>query len=154
MGLLDNVKGMLGGQKGSKGGQGEAGQGEGGQGEGGQGGDGGLQALTKMLGANGGVQGLMAKMSSNGLGQQVQSWIGTGENKPVSGQQVSQSLDTDSLNKMAQETGTTPEKASEQVAKVLPEMVDKATPDGQVPKQGDDPLSKGMDAIKSMLAKR
>jgi uncharacterized protein YidB (DUF937 family) len=135
MGLLDNVMGKLGGQKGE------------GEGEGGS-----LQALTKMLSANGGVQGLMAKMSSNGLGQQVQSWVGTGENKPVSGAQVSQALDTDSLNKMAQETGSTPEKVSDDVAKVLPEVVNKATPDGQVPKQGDDPLSKGVDAIKGMFA--
>ena len=135
MGLLDNVMGKMGGQKGD-----------------GEGSEGSLQALTKMLGANGGVQGLMAKMSSNGLGQQVQSWVGHGENKPVSGAQVSQALDTDSLNKMAQETGSTPEKVSEDVAKVLPEVVNKATPDGQVPKQGDDPLSKGVDAIKGMFA--
>jgi uncharacterized protein YidB (DUF937 family) len=137
MGLLDNVMGKLGGKK---------------DGESGQGSDSSLQALTKMLSTNGGVQGLMTKMSSNGLGQQVQSWIGHGENKPVSGSQVSQALDTDSLNKMAQETGSTPEKVSDDVAKVLPEMVNKATPDGQVPKQGDDPLSKGVDAIKGMFA--
>jgi uncharacterized protein YidB (DUF937 family) len=136
MGLLDNVMGKLGGQKG----------------EGGQGGEGSLQALTKMLSANGGVQGLMAKMSSSGMGQQVQSWVGTGENKPVSGDQVAQALDTDSLNKLASETGTTPEKASENVAKVLPQVVDKATPGGQVPPQGDDPLSKGLDALKGMFA--
>jgi uncharacterized protein YidB (DUF937 family) len=139
MGLLDNVMGKLGGKK---------------DGGAGQEGEGSLQALTKMLSANGGVQGLMAKMSSNGLGQQVQSWIGTGENKPVSGAQVSQALDTDSLNKMAQETGSTPEKVSDDVAKVLPEVVNKATPDGQVPKQGDDPLSKGVDAIKGLLARK
>ncbi len=139
MGLLDNVMGKLGGQQG---------------GEGGKGGDGGLQALTKLLSANGGVQGLMAKLSSNGLGQQVQSWVGTGENKPVTGAQVSQALDTDSLSKMARETGTTPEKVSEHVAQVLPEVVDKATPNGKVPAQGDDPLSKGMDAIKGMFAHR
>jgi uncharacterized protein YidB (DUF937 family) len=137
MGLLDNVMGKLGGQQ---------------DGQGAEGGEGSLQALTKLLSANGGVQGLMAKMSSNGLGQQVQSWVGTGENKPVSGAQVSQALDTDSLNKMAQETGSTPEKVSDDVAKVLPEVVNKATPDGQVPKQGDDPLSKGVDAIKGMFA--
>jgi uncharacterized protein YidB (DUF937 family) len=137
MGLLDNMKGMLGGQK-----DGGAAGGD----------DGGLQALTKMLGANGGVQGLMSKMSSNGMSQQVQSWIGHGENKPVSGEQVSKALDTDSLNKMAKETGSTPEKVSDDVAKVLPEMVNKATPDGQVPPQGDDPLSKGVDAIKGMFA--
>jgi uncharacterized protein YidB (DUF937 family) len=106
-----------------------------------------------MLSANGGVQGLMAKLTSNGQAQQVKSWVGAGENKPVSGTQVQEVLDTDSLNKMAKEAGTTPDKVSEDVAKILPEMVDKATPHGQVPPQGDDPLSKGMDAIKNMFAK-
>ena len=139
MGLLDDIKDKIGGKPGQGGDTGQAG-------------DGGLQSLTKLLSANGGVQGIMAKLTSSGLGQQVQSWVGTGENKPVSGAQVSQALDTDSLNKMAQETGSTPEKVSDDVAKVLPEVVDKATPDGQVPKQGDDPLSKGVDAIKGMFA--
>jgi uncharacterized protein YidB (DUF937 family) len=140
--MFDNVMGKLGGQPGGEGGQG------------GQGGQVGLQALTKLLSANGGVQGLMAKLSSNGMGQQVQSWVGTGDNKPVSGPQVAQALDTDSLSKMAAETGTTPEKVSENVAQVLPQVVDKATPGGQVPKQGDDPLSKGLDALKGMFAQR
>ncbi len=132
MGMLDSAMAKLGGDQGA---EGRA-----------------SQSLTKMLNANGGVQGLMTKLSSSGAGQQVQSWVGHGENKPVSGAQVQQALDTDSLSKMAQQAGTTPEKVSEHVAQVLPEVVDKATPQGEVPKQGDDPLSKGMDAIKGMFA--
>jgi uncharacterized protein YidB (DUF937 family) len=132
MGFLDNALSKLGGQQGE---------------------EGGLASLTKMLKANGGLQGLMAKLTSNGQAQQVQSWVGTGENKPVSPAQVQEALDTDSLNKMAQEAGTTPEKVSENVAKILPEVVNKATPKGEVPPQGDDPLSKGIDAIKGIFAK-
>ena len=141
MGLLDDIKDKIGGKPGQGGDTGQAG-------------DGGLQSLTKLLSANGGVQGIMAKLTSSGLGQQVQSWVGTGENKPVSGDQVAKALDTDSLNKMAQETGTTPQQASDEVAQALPEVVDKATPGGQVPQQGDDPLHKGMDAIKGMFARK
>jgi uncharacterized protein YidB (DUF937 family) len=140
MGLFDNAMARLNGQ--------QDGQGSGG------GAEKGLQALTKLLNDNGGMPGLMAKLNSNGLGQQVQSWIGTGQNKAVSGAQVAQALDTGSLDKMAQDTGTTPEQASEHVAQVLPEVVDKATPNGQVPQPGDDPLSKGLDAIKGMFAHR
>jgi uncharacterized protein YidB (DUF937 family) len=132
MGFLDSALSKLGGQQGE---------------------EGGLSSLTKMLKENGGLQGLMAKLSSNGQAQQVQSWVGTGENKPVSPAQVQEALDTDSLNKMAQEAGTTPEKVSENVAKILPEVVNKATPKGEVPPQGDDPLSKGIDAIKGIFAK-
>jgi uncharacterized protein YidB (DUF937 family) len=132
MGFLDDIVGKLGGKQGQ---------------------EGGLASLTKMLSANGGLQGLMAKLTSNGQAQQVKSWVGTGDNKPVSGTQVQEALDTDSLNKMAKEAGTTPEKVSEDVAQILPEMVDKATPQGQVPAQGDDPLAKGIDAIKNIFAK-
>jgi uncharacterized protein YidB (DUF937 family) len=133
MGFLDDMMGKLGGQQGK---------------------EGGMASLSKMLSDNGGVQGLMAKLTSNGQEGEVQSWVGKGENKPVSGAQVKEALDTDSLNKMAKEAGTTPDKVSDDVAKILPEMVDKATPEGKVPPQGDDPLSKGIGAIKGMFAKR
>ena len=132
MGMLDSAMAQLGGDQGTQGG---------------------VSSLTTMLSANGGIQGLVSKLSGSGAGQQVQSWIGHGENKPVSGAQVQQALDPDSLSKMAQQAGTTPDQVSEQVARVLPEVVDKATPQGEVPQQGgDDPLSKGMDAIKGMFA--
>lgn len=133
MGFLDDVLGKIGGQQGQ---------------------EGGLNSITKLFNANGGLQGIMAKLSSNGQGQQVQSWVGTGDNQPVSGSQVREALSDDSLNKMAQQAGTTPEKVSDDVAQILPQMVNKATPQGQVPPQGDDPFAKGIGAIKNMFAKR
>jgi uncharacterized protein YidB (DUF937 family) len=133
MGFLDDVLGKIGGQQGQ---------------------EGGLNSITKLFNANGGLQGIMAKLSSNGQGQQVQSWVGTGDNQPVSGSQVREALSDDSLNKMAQQAGTTPEKVSDDVAQILPQMVNKATPQGQVPPQADDPFAKGIGAIKNMFAKR
>jgi uncharacterized protein YidB (DUF937 family) len=133
MGFLDDVMGKIGGQQGQ---------------------EGGLASITKLFSANGGLQGVMAKLTSNGQGEQVQSWVGTGDNQPVTGAEVRQALDDDSLNKMAQQAGTTPDKVSDDVARVLPQMVNKATPQGQVPAQGDDPFAKGLDAIKKMFAGR
>jgi uncharacterized protein YidB (DUF937 family) len=119
---------------------------------GGQGGqEGGLGALSKLFSSNGGLQGVTSKLSSGGLGQQVQSWIGHGKNEPVTGQQVQECLDTDSLDQLAQQTGQTPEQASAQVARVLPEMVNQATPQGAMP--SDDPFSKGVAALKSMVSR-
>jgi uncharacterized protein YidB (DUF937 family) len=118
---------------------------------GGQGGqEGGLGALSKLVNSNGGLQGLTSKLSSGGMGQQVQSWVGHGKNEPVAGQQVQEALDTDSLNQLAQQTGQTPEQASAQVARVLPEMVNQATPQGTMP--SDDPFSKGVAALKHMVS--
>jgi uncharacterized protein YidB (DUF937 family) len=132
MGFFDDVLGKIGGQQGE---------------------EGGLSSVTRMLRDNGGLQGVMGKLTGSGLGRQVQSWVGDGQNQPISGSQVKDALDDDSLNKMAQQAGTTPDKVSDEVAKILPDMVDKATPQGQVPQQGQDPLSKGSDAIKNMFAR-
>jgi uncharacterized protein YidB (DUF937 family) len=133
MGFMDDVLGKLGGQQGQ---------------------EGGLNSLTKLFSDNGGLQGIMAKLTSNGQGQQVKSWVGTGQNQPISGTDIKQALDDDSLAKVAQQAGTSPDKVSDDVAKALPQMVNQATPQGQVPEQGDDPFSKGISAIKSMLAKK
>jgi uncharacterized protein YidB (DUF937 family) len=117
---------------------------------GGQGGqEGGLGALSKLFNSNGGMRGVTSKLSAGGMGQQVQSWIGHGKNEPVTGQQVQDALDTDSLNQLAQQTGQTPEQASAQVARVLPEMINQATPQGSMP--ADDPFSKGVGAMKNMV---
>jgi len=119
---------------------------------GGQGGqEGGLGALSKLLNSNGGLQGITSKLSQSGMGQQVQSWIGHGKNEPVSGQQVQDALDSGSINQLAQQTGQTPEQASDQIAKVLPDMVNQATPQGTMPH--DDPFSKGVAALKQMVSR-
>jgi uncharacterized protein YidB (DUF937 family) len=119
---------------------------------GGQGGqEGGLGALSKLISSNGGLQGMAAKLADSGMGQQVRSWVGQGKNQPVTGHQVQEALDTDSVNRLAQQTGQTPEQASEQVAKVLPEMVNQATPQGDMP--SDDPFAKGMAALKNLVGR-
>jgi uncharacterized protein YidB (DUF937 family) len=80
MGFLDDVLGKIGGQQGQ---------------------DGGLASISKLFSANGGLQGVMAKLTSNGQGEQVKSWVGTGDNEPVTGAEVRQALDDDSLSKAA-----------------------------------------------------
>lgn len=128
MGFLDDVAAKLGGKNGQ---------------------EGGFASLQKLVSENGGLQGLTSKLNSSGLGHQVQSWIGTGENKPVSGAQVQQAVDPGELHQMAQQAGISDQEASEQVAKALPEMVNQATPQGQMP--DSDPFSKGLDSVKKML---
>ena len=87
----------------------------------------------------GGAQmaGLVGDLQSHGLGEQVNSWVGTGQNKPVTGQEITQALGPDTIAHAAQDAGMTPQQASEELAKVLPQMVDTATPNGQAP-QADD----------------
>ena len=116
-----------------------------------QGQDGGLASLQKMINSSGGLHGLTSKLASSGLGQQVQSWVGHGDNQPVTGNQVAEVMDPSQVNAMAKQSGLTPEETCDQVAQALPQMVDQATPQGQMPAPENDPFSKGKDAVKRML---
>ena len=87
--------------------------------------------LTDNIG--GGMSGALEKLKNSSIGEQVQSWIGKGENKPVDAEQMKQAIGQDRLEKIAQQTGTTPDQAAQTMAEKLPGMVDKMTPDGQLP---------------------
>ncbi|MEU7009574.1 YidB family protein [Streptomyces sp. NPDC046332] len=95
-----------------------------------------LGALTGgRSGAGGGnpLGGLMDMLTKAGLADQAQSWVGTGRNQPVSGEQIAQALPDDTLNKVAADAGVSPDEAAQQIAQVLPQAVDKLTPAGHVP---------------------
>ncbi|MGW7374550.1 YidB family protein [Streptomyces venezuelae] len=112
----------------------------GGQQGGGSSGGGGnlLGALLGALMSKGGgggnpLSGLLEGLNKAGLQDQAQSWVGTGENKDVTGAQVQQALPDDTLRQVAEEAGVSPEQAANEIAQVLPQAVDKLTPEGQVP---------------------
>lgn len=89
-------------------------------------------AINSLLAQNGGVQGLMDKFSKGGLGEIFSSWVGMGENKPVSADQIQGLLGGEQLNSLASSLGVDPTKASCFLADYLPKIVDKLTPSGQV----------------------
>ncbi|WP_426702885.1 YidB family protein [Rhodanobacter sp. Col0626] len=89
----------------------------------------------------GGVQGLISMLQQHGLGGAVQSWVGTGTNQPVSGDQLGQALQNGGMGSLVQEAagklGVDPNVLLGGLSKVLPHAVDHMTPDGQVPAQGE-----------------
>ena len=87
--------------------------------------------LTSTVGGN--VTGLFSKLKDSSLGEHFQSWVGKGENKPVTPEQVTDALGNEHLAKIAEQTGVTPEQAAQNIAQKVPGMVDKMTPDGQLP---------------------
>lgn len=105
----------------------------GGQGEGG----GLLKIASEVLQRAGGVQGLLAMLDKAGLGDQVRSWIGTGSNQSVSGEQVGAALNGGGLGPLLQEAaqhlGIGEGDLHGKLAQVLPQVVDHMTPDGQAP---------------------
>jgi uncharacterized protein YidB (DUF937 family) len=84
-------------------------------------------------GSIGGLGGLLGMLQNAGLGQIVDSWISTGQNQPVSADQVSQALGDDQLGGLAQATGIPQGDIAGHLAQILPGLVDHLTPNGQVP---------------------
>ena len=98
----------------------------------------------------GGVQGLANILEQKGLGNIARSWIGTGANLPVSGDQLKGVLGSDAVAALAQKVGLSPEQAQQALSQLLPNLVDKLTPNGQVP-QNQDLAKVGMNVLKSLL---
>lgn len=95
-----------------------------------------LRSLTNGQGGGNPLGGLLEMLTKSGLLDQAQSWIGTGENKPVTGAQVAQALPGDTLQQVADQAGVSSEKAADQIAQYLPQAVDKLTPGGELPRSG------------------
>lgn len=96
---------------------------------------------------HGGLEGLVRSFQQGGLGDIVNSWVSTGQNLPVSAEQVNSVLGDASLQDIAAQLGVSPEQASGSLAELLPQMVDQLTPNGQLP-QGGDLLAQGLGMLK------
>ena len=104
-----------------------------------------LQAAISLLGQNssvGGLAGLVQGFQKNGLGDIVNSWVGTGKNLPVTPDQMKQGLGGDFLSQLASRAGVSPDAASAQLSSLLPDMIDKLTPSGKIEAGGVDQLLK------------
>lgn len=95
----------------------------------------------------GGLTGLVAKLQQGGIGDIVNSWVSTGQNLPVSGEQLQSALGGDMLGQIAAQLGVSPQQASGGLADLLPQVIDGLTPNGQLP-QGGDMLTQGLDMLK------
>jgi uncharacterized protein YidB (DUF937 family) len=97
----------------------------------------------------GGLGGLIDQFKSKGLSDAVSSWISTGENKPVSGEQIQYALGADTIQKIAQKLGITDSEAAKSLATLLPQVIDKLTPNGSVPEGSL--LEKGLSMLKQKI---
>jgi uncharacterized protein YidB (DUF937 family) len=85
----------------------------------------------------GGISGLVQAFHSNGLGELINSWIGTGQNQPVSAAQIQQVLGSGPVQSLAQKLGISPEQASSTLSQLLPTVMDKLSPNGSLPDQSN-----------------
>ena len=98
-------------------------------------------ALGAVLGGAGGGNGslgdLVQKFEQGGLGPVIASWISSGHNLPISADQLQQVLGSDTIARVAQHLGVDPSQAAAQLSQLLPAVIDKMTPNGQVPAGAD-----------------
>ena len=94
-------------------------------------------SLLTSQGSGKGLAGLASQFDQKGLGHLMQSWIGTGENKEITPEQMQHALGSEQVAQMAQQTGMPAGDITSALAKMLPQLINHATPQGQVPPQND-----------------
>jgi len=102
-----------------------------------------LMAL-QLLQQNGGIQGVLAKFQQAGYAEQVQSWISTGQNLPISADALARVLGHGQLGAVAQQCGVDSGAAAGGLASMLPHVIDQLTPQGSVPHDEGDLVSKAL----------
>ena len=129
MGLLDSIAGAVMGKLGGT--------------EGGM-----AQIALDMFNQHGGLNGVLEKLKSSGLGDQVASWVGTGENQVVSADQITNALGNSQISELAAKFGITPDVLSSQLAQHLPDVINKLTPHGEVPADSGNMLTSVLSMFK------
>jgi uncharacterized protein YidB (DUF937 family) len=91
--------------------------------------------LSEVMGTGnqGGLNAIVAKLEQGGLGAEVKSWIGNGQNLPITADQVKQVLGSDVVRQLAAKYNIPIDHVAEVLANQLPQAVDKASPDGKLP---------------------
>lgn len=97
----------------------------------------------------GGVAGLVQSFHEKGLGEIASSWVGTGQNLPISAEQIQQVLGSEQVKQLAAKAGISPDVAGSSVAQLLPTLIDKLTPNGQIPQQSN-LMEMGMSLLQSL----
>ena len=132
MSILDSVIGLAGNLMGGEGGGANL-----------------LTQVMSLIGGNaGGLQGLVGQFQNAGLADIVQSWVSTGENKAISPDQIQTALG-DQIGGIASKLGLSTTDVASHLSNLLPQVVDKLTPDGQIPEGGA--LDQGLDSLQKLF---
>lgn len=134
MGLLDQIAGAFGGEKGGASGQNQIM----------------MVAMELLQNQPGGLQGIIDQFTHAGLGKEAASWVSTGQNLPISAEDLTRAFGGNGgaqLQELAAKLGVDHGDAARNLADALPGLVDKLTPNGKVE---DDVVAKGLDLLKNL----
>ena len=84
-------------------------------------------------GSQGGLNAIVAKLEQAGFGEQVKSWLGNGQNLPITADQIKQVLGSDAVKQLAARFNIPVDQITQILAQQLPAAVDRASPDGKLP---------------------
>jgi uncharacterized protein YidB (DUF937 family) len=103
-----------------------------------------MQLALQLLQQNGGVGGILDKFRQAGYADHADSWQGTGQNLPISGSALQEVLGSGAIGQIAQQLGLSHGEAAGGLAQMLPQIVDKFTPQGQVPDNDNDMVAQAL----------
>jgi uncharacterized protein YidB (DUF937 family) len=92
-------------------------------------------ALEQFLKDNGGVAGLYEKFRNGGLAREFASWVSTGANELITPAQIEAVMGNEKVKAFATLLGIDITKATEFLARTLPALIDRLTPDGKIPEE-------------------
>lgn len=110
-----------------------------------------LQLVQALMSQNGGLDGLLAKLKQGGLEPVVKSWLGNGQNLPVSAEQITKALGNPQIAAVAKQFGIDPQQVSTLIATQLPAIVDQLSPGGALSGNPKDLLAQGASLLKGFL---
>lgn len=106
-----------------------------------------LPLAMRWVQRNGGMNAVLDRFRQKGMARQAQSWVGTGANEGIDEQSVQQVVGQAELAGMAQRLGVPQEQVAQAFAEIMPEMVDKLSPQGQVPGEADEVLDESAQVL-------
>ena len=109
-----------------------------------------IATVMTLVQQHGGVGALVEQFRAGGLGEVVNSWVGTGANAAISGTQLTQVLGDSTIGTMASQLGVDPSQASASLASMLPELINQLTPNGTVDAGSSDLLAKGLSMLQGL----
>ena len=93
-----------------------------------------VTVVNGIIEKHGGLQGVVSEFERNGLGATIRSWVGTGPNEPISPDDLRKALGPDLLQQLSAKSGLSVEELTQKLSQLLPQAVDKLTPNGAIPK--------------------
>jgi len=106
-----------------------------------------LQLALSMLQQNGGLEGVLNKFRQGGLAQHADSWVSTGQNMNISADQLQQVFGSSTIRDLASQLGMPEDQAGSAMAQLLPDVINRLTPEGQVTETSNEEIAQGLSSL-------